>query len=382
MSHNKKLKIVMSTDLLREIEDGSPSEGALYGRDLASQDLVQVIGRSNRFRGLLLEPVGRWSKGVVYVKEQAISLSSIGSRSEHKCELELYDLSEYHSRHRQLKISEKLCGKKAAIIGLGSLGSKIALELGKHNVGLLLFDPDDIEIQNPYRLGLSQPPEFQVGQSKADAMTECLAWHGREDNVHAFPIDVAEQYVEFREQLEKHDPDLLILVTDTYDSIVAVNSYSRDSGVPVLHAVLSDGAESGQMHFVSGEGDDPCLLCLVPDNAVMRPTRRQYAEVTSVAQAAVPSLSVDTGLIALLTAKLATAFLAGEKVSTYFAQGEASGSVFWFSTSPKTWILEDFAQKLVAEVEKRPECPGCWSPSPEAILRKHAAICRSEPLRL
>ena len=54
------------------------------------------------------------------------------------------------------------------------------------------------------------------------------------------------------------------------------------------------------------------------------------------------------------------AILAGEDMSQYFKQFDNKGDVMWFSTKPEgTWVLEDFAQKLVAKIQKNPDCVVC-----------------------
>ena len=91
-----------------------------------------------------------------------------------------------------------------------------------------------------------------------------------------------------------------------------------------------------------------------------------------MAQHAVPALAVDTTIIAAIGTKVAMAYLAGDDIGRYFTSAGTSGDVLWFSTTPDTWILEDFAQKLVAIVQKRPQCSGCWMPTEEDILEKRA----------
>ncbi len=91
-------------------------------------------------------------------------------------------------------------------------------------------------------------------------------------------------------------------------------------------------------------------LCQMNDN---------YMAEESQGQHAVPALSTDIGIISDIAAKVALAFLSGADLRQYLKNFDNTGEVMWFSTTPNTWIREDFAQKLVAKVAKNPDCLAC-----------------------
>lgn len=275
-----------------------------------------------------------------------------------------------------MAISKKMANKVAVIIGLGSIGGKIAKELAKHGVELHLIDLDTIEVENPYRLNLGLPTEFLIGLDKSSATEEDIRLFLPDARIHAHKMDIAASSRQFDDLIGKIKPDIMVISVDTRDGTRQGATTARHFGVPLIQAVLSEGAESGQIRYVHNDSSGACLLCMDEQitEAGMQDSRRQYAEERSVAQKAVPALSVDTSIIAYITAKLVMAHLAGENIRRYFtvtgSEGKCEGDVMWVSTTPETWIMEDFLQKIVARVEKRSQCPGCWAPDLESIRRK------------
>ena len=83
-------------------------------------------------------------------------------------------------KQRQLKIignrGQELLGKsKAVIIGLGGLGSVIAMELARAGVGFLrLVDSDIVEVQNLHRQILYTLKDAENNRYKTDAAKEHL----------------------------------------------------------------------------------------------------------------------------------------------------------------------------------------------------------------
>jgi len=358
--------------------------------------VIQVASLEQNWRGLYLEAVGSWFRGTptelgfmeteVHEGKLTLYVASHDVRAgggANDVALAIYNENDYQSRHRNLLISQKMQGKKVVLVAVGTIGSKMALELAKHGVEVSLIDPGIIEIENPYRMGMNLPPELLVGLNKCYAMAKYIQMIIPNAKVSSYPIDVSRSVRAFSQLIDEIKPDIIILSTDTRDSIRDTNAVAREHLVPVLHIALSDGAESGQIHFMSAKPDDPCLMCMMPEDenpSGVRDSRRQYAETDSQAQAAVPSLSIDTTIIASIATKILMAFLAGEDIAQYFTVAGNTGQVMWFSTTPDTWILQDAFQKLTATVEKYPQCRGCSKPDKEAILAKHKQ--RKERMKL
>jgi len=382
------MKSVISKLLVDAIKAlGDFSTRDLFGRLCEKENLIQIASLTPKLRNTPLEYVGYWQgsapghlapqaapapKLVLSFQDGQIHATYQGQPAE----VLVYDPANYHSRHRSMTISQKLAGKRVAVIGLGSIGGKIAKELAKHGVELFLVDVDEIEIENPYRLSLGQPLEFLIGLSKCAATEEDILLTVPNAKIHTAVMDIAAQSKAFDTLISSIRPDAIVLSVDTRDGTRQANATARHYGIPLFQAVLSGGAETGQIRFVSKAPSSACLLCLDSwdTTADLSDSRRQYAEELSPAQKAVPALSVDTSIISYITSKLVMAQLAGEDIQRYFtvtgSDGRCQGDIMWISTTPETWITEDFLQKVVASVEKRPNCPGCWSPDLAALRQK------------
>jgi molybdopterin/thiamine biosynthesis adenylyltransferase len=294
--------------------------------------------------------------------------------------VEEYNESEYHNRHRTLRISEKLRGKSVCEVGCGTVGWKVARELGKHGIALQIWDPDTVSVANWYRVGQEGFGALSIGRNKGDTLRELVLSDVPSADIDVQPFDICREQTRFRQAMASMKPDLVVISTDTRDSVRVTNTITRELAIPVLQITLSDGAESGQLYVTKQRPADPCLLCIEQGGPTsdLRDSLQPYAEEASAAQHAVPALSVDTTIVAAIGTKIAMAHLAGEDIRRYFTNGGTTGDIMWVSTTPDTWILEDFAQKLVAIVERKPHCKGCWMPTEADIRNKHARRKESE----
>jgi molybdopterin/thiamine biosynthesis adenylyltransferase len=382
------MKIVISQLLVNTIRGlGTSFKQNLFGRLCEKEGLVQVAGLAPKLHNIPLEYVGYWRGDAHYdpvstgdaTHKIVMSFQGDSIHATYQgqpADVLVFDPAEYHSRHRSMTISQRLAGRRVLVVALGSIGGKVAKELAKHGVELDLIDMDTIEIQNPYRLNLGLPLEFLIGLDKCFATAEDILLSVPNACIHTYNMDIAAKSKEFDALVADIRPDVIVESVDTIDGTRQVNASARYHEIPLFQIALSDGAETGQIRYVANDTSDTCLLCLDSwaETTDMNNTRRQYAEAESPAQKAVPALSVDTSIVAYIAAKIVMAHLAGEDVRRYFtvtgSEGRCEGDVMWISTTPETWITQDFLQKVVAKVEKKPKCPGCWTPDLEAIRRK------------
>lgn len=187
----------------------------------------------------------------------------------------------------------RLARSHVLVVGCGGLGAPAALALAAAGVGhLTLVDPDTVSIENLHR----QTPyrEFDVGRPKVEALREqILARHAD------CKVDV------FDDTFEEHAADLAVpdLVLDGTDRIPVrylLSAWSRQAGVPLLHAALD--RDDAQMVLLSPDG--PCYRCIYPE----MPQGRSCSEAGI--------LGPWAQTIALLQADWATRVLLGLEVPT------------------------------------------------------------------
>jgi len=367
-SNENKVRVYVTKQALEGIGLARRPTGALWGHVRTGEDVCQIQSYRKSDAAPGTKRIGTWTKKNGNTRGHPVLLKVKRGHCEvwvkgEKAELVTYDLADRDLRFRDLIADKDLPGKYVFILGCGSMGSRIARELNRYGIRLTLVDMDSLEIHNLPRWGFSDFPEAMVGRKKVFVVKEMCEKANPGAQVRAEARNFCEETAYFDALFKEDRPSLVIASTDTADSLRNCNSLCLQYGIPALYIGLSDGAESGQIFFASGRPEDPCLGCMMEEPspaASLRQTSENYEAEQSEAQHAVPALSTDIAIISDLAAKVALAFLSGADLRQYFKNFDNSGEVIWFSTTPDgTWIMEDFAQKVVAKVVKDPDCLVC-----------------------
>ncbi len=157
----------------------------------------------------------------------------------------------------QLKLSQS----KVLIVGLGGLGSPVALYLAAAGIGkLLLADGDSLDITNLQRQILFDTDS--AGEQKAELAEERLSGLNPEIELEAIDQALTE------EDLEEYVPevDLVLDCSDNLETRKAVNRVCVSQGTPLLSAAAIRW-EGHLMMFDFRQPETPCYECLYPPNA-------------------------------------------------------------------------------------------------------------------
>ncbi|SDM18312.1 HesA/MoeB/ThiF family protein [Microbacterium azadirachtae] len=135
--------------------------------------------------------------------------------------------------------AEELSAKRVVVIGIGSVGSQVALTLASSGTGnLVLIDHDDLRSVNLVRHVL---PEYLVGHPKALGMTVRLEgtapWCKVETNTGALPLAPA------RIATLIHDADIVIDCTGDFAVTLAVAEACEATGIPLVSGSLARGGQ-------------------------------------------------------------------------------------------------------------------------------------------
>lgn len=115
-------------------------------------------------------------------------------------------------RHSEIYNPEDYAGKRVAIIGVGTIGSHLALTLARMQVPMTLYDHDTIEQHN---LATQSYTRRDIGAYKVDAVRrQCEAIGAEEDSVRA----KAEQY----ESQDDTEYDFIVSCVDSLDARRAI----------------------------------------------------------------------------------------------------------------------------------------------------------------
>ncbi|MGB4846572.1 MAG: ThiF family adenylyltransferase [Saprospiraceae bacterium] len=168
--------------------------------------------------------------------------------------------SELYSRSKGLLEVAILEQKRVAIIGLGSFGSLIAVELAKAGLGKFnLYDFDRVELSNIARhmCGIND-----LGRYKTLAVKDIIHTKNPYAEVTTFEIDINEEYVAFKNSLQ--NVDLIICVTDENRSRYNINKFAIDLKKTTIFSRAITRAEGGDVYrFRPTQSASPCLGCLI-----------------------------------------------------------------------------------------------------------------------
>jgi adenylyltransferase/sulfurtransferase len=222
---------------------------------------------------------------------------------------------------------EKLLAARVLIVGVGGLGSPVALYLAAAGVGtLVLVDDDDVDLSNLQRQiahGMAS-----IGTNKAESARTQIA----SINPHTH-VEVVDRRPDANELLGLvRDCTLVIDATDNFNSRFQINASCWEAGVPLVSGAAIRW--EGQVAlFDPTDPQSPCYRCL-------------YAEGDDAALNC-----SENGVIAPLVGIIGTC-QALEAIKHISGVGQTlTGHVMYFDGKYAEW------RKL--KLSRRENCPGC-----------------------
>lgn len=154
---------------------------------------------------------------------------------------------------------EILWDKTILLFGLGSGGSKLAIELAKAGVGkLILCDPDYFECANVSRhegdLTDIDKPKVQLAAERIYQINPAIKIETYAENI--FDWD--------REDIDElfNKADLIIASTDVTSVQLMINRFTHRLKLPCVFGGCYEEARGGEVFFTLPDEDMPCLECL------------------------------------------------------------------------------------------------------------------------
>ena len=157
---------------------------------------------------------------------------------------------------------QRLLESRVLLIGLGGLGSPLAMYLATCGVGrLTLADPDRVELANLQRQILYGTSS--VGHAKTEEARRVV-----EELNPEIRIDTVDEYLKgdlLREQVQA--ADLVVDATDNFETRLAINQACVESATPLVSGAVI--RMEGQVAvFRNQEAGDACYQCLFGDEPV------------------------------------------------------------------------------------------------------------------
>lgn len=268
------------------------------------------------------------------------------------------------------RVDGKLSGRKAlqsltvVMVGLGSLGSHVALHLAKAGVSKFdLFDPDVLELENVTRhIGNLQ----QIGHSKTRIVGAAILGVNPSAQVTAtrgsVPFDSvnAGAITEFRTVYAQ--PGTLMVVTTAIDSVErSINRLAVEAKAPVVFGSVIGAGEVGRIFRVI-PGKTPCYECILaaqehhPEKFPRFGDHDAAGVPAPYRQGGIPALGMDVEIIANFTARMALQTL-GRMTDDLGIADAGADHLLWSNNN-----TEHFDHPLQLRTESypmNPDCPIC-----------------------
>lgn len=225
-----------------------------------------------------------------------------------QCEVERYDLVQnLFSRNTGILESGIMSSKCAIILGCGSVGSLVALELARAGVGnFVLVDNDIVEYHNlcRHQCGVSD-----VGDYKVRAVAKRI----RDIN----PTANVEEHISIVEGLEKKAFDdhcqsenvILVGCADNRPADVYANSLAVMYRVPFISIGFWERAFAGELFYYLPDAGMPCYRCALGDGGAFSQrtsaNHRVYTNEEDLSRVNFePGISVDINFVTTVGVKL------------------------------------------------------------------------------
>ncbi len=160
---------------------------------------------------------------------------------------------------------QRLQAARVLLIGLGGLGSPVAIYLASAGVGeLVLVDFDRVELTNLQRQPLHSSE--RIGRPKVESAVATLRALNPETRLH--PIGHRLEGAELAEQVAA--ADLVVDASDNFPTRFALNAACAAAGKPLVSGAAI--RMEGQVTVFPGAPGGPCYRCLYPESGSVEET--------------------------------------------------------------------------------------------------------------
>jgi molybdopterin/thiamine biosynthesis adenylyltransferase len=283
--------------------------------------------------------VGQWRRQWVVFELSDENAPPVGA--------EIWEVQALSLAERQLRTPELvgLDTAKIVLLGVGSLGSKVAVELAKASCGtLVLFDSDSYDVNNAVRHEL---PTTSAGARKAEAVGSAIEAINPFGQIEVKTITVGYNQLSANEFLAALEGAVLVIETTGSRAVTRIaQRYCRIAGVPLLAGSLTRGARGGDMVLLGPEDCFDCFLLAQQQGIVPMPAATLEAP---------PVMPVGCGDAAFSGA----GFDASELSSSIARMAIRATGITTYPALDHNWAVLNFASEPHFEQGTIKPDPGC-----------------------
>jgi molybdopterin/thiamine biosynthesis adenylyltransferase len=274
--------------------------------------------------------------------------------------------SEYASRSEGIVDTTILSRKRVTLVGLGSVGSALAVYLAESSVGRFrLVDPDRLSAANVSRHACDIR---HLGRLKTRAVKDLILARNPQVRVQTFEEDFLSLTFEARAE-RLAGSDLVIASTDSSSCQFQVNEVCLDQKLPSLYVGCYARAQAGEVVYVI-PGLTPCFNCLLEFRAEARSeiiSREQslpYRDDDDTGFQGEPGLAIDIGYVTSVAAGFALSMLAPESERRTLLDPVRNLVMFHAGSQPEKKYAGLFTMPfdyVRARVKRKEPCEVCQS---------------------
>lgn len=349
-----KPRIIIPQDLFLKVKTHIENIQRCYGITRLDEGLVQIFSLQHQDDLKEVAEVranGLWLEGfnctVPFPEIEAIPVSD-----------------EFVARSQGVIDTSIIAGKKVAVVGVGSVGSPIALHLAMSAVGnFTLLDPDMFSAAN---LSRHAGDLRDLGRYKTRAVRDLILHRNAQAAVQTFEDDFLA--LTWSEQAERlRDSNLVIATTDSTPAQFMVNEVCNSLKIPSIYIGCYERACAGEVLFVI-PGETACLNCFMEFRqshlAELKKKERQipYSDEAPSEFKGEPGLAIDIAYVVAIASAYALALLLPDSSRRNLLNMERNLTLVHSGSLPQGQYSEFFNMPfdlLLARVKRDESCPVC-----------------------
>lgn len=267
--------------------------------------------------------------------------------------------------------------KKVTMIGLGSIGSSIALELVKN--GVENIDLYDYDILQPENISRHICNINQIGDKKTAAVKKNLLKINPEANIISHPINPfsGRDYQNFCDNAR--NTDLFIISTGRLESEIYVNETALKLKKNAIFCWANGKVSQGEF-FILNARNGPCYNCLLNyrkndkckhmfSHVKRREIDADEPGIVPYNAAGVPGVSIDIGFIALFTSRLAIQTLLEEEKNFHDYYPRSLNCYYYWNREKDGESIMSFGPRAL-RLERYESCPSCTKKDSSPIMTR------------
>jgi molybdopterin/thiamine biosynthesis adenylyltransferase len=254
---------------------------------------------------------------------------------------------------------DALRDRHVVVVGVGSGGSTVALELAKAGVArFTLIDPDEIEETNLIR---HECDDRYVGWNKAEAVADLVRHRNPRAHVDAIAADAFDPVVGIGSVV--HDAALVAACTDGEGAKHRINRLCLEHRVPAVYGGVYEGGVGGEI--VRVHPGDACYACVTTVLKEAAPVPGADGELDyglidadGILHGA-PGLGLDVRLVAALHAKVTLLTLLTDARDTADDVVDVPANAVLFGTVPVDGLFPRHFTTVLMDVAPQTGCLVC-----------------------